>query len=387
MFRSSYFGECATGVNGAHEPIIDAAVEIAEVAMAETSRTHGILHGAKDLPRVVVDSYNLEMRDREGGFVGDRASRRAFTEIIEDWRERLRQVADDPLGDKPASEISKRKLDDLLLKGDPETAGLLHGAIEEFAQEMAGVIRRFLRTKGWLETERIAVGGGFRASRIGELAIGRASVLLKGAGIPIDLVPINHDPDEGGLIGAVHLVPRWTLSGHEAMLAVDIGGSNIRAGIVSLNKKRASDFSKAEVWKSELWRHAEDRGIDRDDAFKRLVGMLDGLIGRARKQDLGLAPIIGIGCPGIITAAGDIERGGQNLPGGDWEKNFNLPARLREEIPQINEHETVIVLHNDAVVQGLSQLSDMQDVEHWGIVTVGTGLGNARFTNLETETA
>jgi hypothetical protein len=297
-------------------------------------------------------------------------------------------VADDPLGDKPISEISKRKLDELLLKGDPETAGLLHGAVEEFANELAGVIRRFLRTKGWLETQRVAVGGGFRASRIGELAIGRASVLLKGAGIPIDLVPIHHHPDEGGLIGAVHLVPRWTLSGHEAMLAVDIGGSNIRSGIVALNKKRAADLSKAEVWKSDLWRHADDGDIEREDAFKRLVGMIEDLVGRARKQGLGLAPIIGIGCPGIITENGTIERGGQNLPGGDWEKDFNLPARLREEIPQINDHETVVVLHNDAVVQGLSELPHMQDVERWGIVTVGTGLGNARFTNRdEDETA
>ncbi len=23
----------------------------------------------------------------------------------------------------------------------------------------------------------------------------------------------------------------------------------------------------------------------------------------------------------------------------------------------------------------------MQDVEHWGVLTIGTGLGNARFTN------
>jgi hypothetical protein len=218
--------------------------------MAEKQLTQSAMtHGAPELPRVTVDSYNLEMRDREGGFLGDRASRRAFSEIVEDWRDRLRIVADDPLGNKPVEEISKRKLDELLLKGDPETAGLLHGAIEEFANELATVIRRFLRTKGWHDTERVAVGGGFRASRIGELAIGRASVLLKGSGIPIDLVPIHHHPDEGGLVGAAHLVPRAALSGHEAMLAVDIGGSNIRAGVVCLNAKRSGDLSKADVWK------------------------------------------------------------------------------------------------------------------------------------------
>jgi hypothetical protein len=40
-----------------------------------------------------------------------------------------------------------------------------------------------------------------------------------------------------------------------------------------------------------------------------------------------------------------------------------------------------VVMHNDAVVQGLSELPFMQDVEHWGVLTVGTGLGNACFSN------
>jgi len=39
------------------------------------------------------------------------------------------------------------------------------------------------------------------------------------------------------------------------------------------------------------------------------------------------------------------------------------------------------VIHNDAVVQGLSEAVNMQDVKHWGVFTIGTGLGNARFTN------
>ena len=38
-------------------------------------------------------------------------------------------------------------------------------------------------------------------------------------------------------------------------------------------------------------------------------------------------------------------------------------------------------MHNDAVVQGLSELPFMQDVKHWGVLTIGTGLGNAHFTN------
>ena len=50
-------------------------------------------------------------------------------------------------------------------------------------------------------------------------------------------------------------------------------------------------------------------------------------------------------------------------------------------MPEIGGHETVIVMHNDAVVQGLSQVPWMGDVKRWGVLTIGTGLGNARFTN------
>ena len=42
-------------------------------------------------------------------------------------------------------------------------------------------------------------------------------------------------------------------------------------------------------------------------------------------------------------------------------------------------------MHNDAVVQGLSEAPFMRDVEHWGALTIGTGLGNARFTNRDDE--
>ena len=38
-------------------------------------------------------------------------------------------------------------------------------------------------------------------------------------------------------------------------------------------------------------------------------------------------------------------------------------------------------MHNDGVVQGLSEVPFMQDVKRWGVLTIGTGLGNARFTN------
>ena len=48
---------------------------------------------------------------------------------------------------------------------------------------------------------------------------------------------------------------------------------------------------------------------------------------------------------------------------------------------EAGDHDVTILMHNDAVVQGLSEVPRMTDVEHWGVLTIGTGLGNARFTN------
>jgi predicted NBD/HSP70 family sugar kinase len=342
-----------------------------------------LAHGAPELPFVRVDAYNAELREAEG-FVGDRASKRAFAEILTDWRERLERLGGDPLGDTPTDKLSKKKLEKILISGDPEAAALVQGAIEEFAQELAAVVRRFLRLKWWRGTERIAIGGGFRDSRIGELVVGRAALLLKSDRIDIDLVPITHHPDEAGLIGAIYLAPPWIFAGHAAILAVDIGGSNIRAGIVELRSKKKHDLAGSRVVEFELWRHRDDKP-KRDEAVERLIRMLEDLIDHAGKKKLKLAPFIGIGCPGIIEEDGAIERGGQNLP-GNWESSrFNLPQAIRDGIPKIDGHGTAVVLHNDAVVQGLSEVPNMQDIRHWGAFTIGTGLGNARFTNKKTE--
>jgi predicted NBD/HSP70 family sugar kinase len=139
-------------------------------------------------------------------------------------------------------------------------------------------------------------------------------------------------------------------------------------------------LSKAEVFTSDLWRHADDEPT-REGTVKRLVKMLKGLIDAADSEGLRLAPFIGIACPGVIKADGSIEKGAQNLP-GNWESSkFNLPASLTEAIPEIGGHDTAVLMHNDGVVQGLSEIPFMQDVVRWGVLTIGTGLGNARFTN------
>ena len=167
---------------------------------------------------------------------------------------------------------------------------------------------------------------------------------------------------------------------HDAILAVDIGGTNIRAGVVGLNLKKAIDLSKAFVWKYELWRHGDEKKVSREGAVQKLTEMLEVLIEKASKEKLALTPFIGIGCPGIINKDGSIDRGAQNLP-GNWEaETFHLPATLHNAIPKVGGEDTAIVMHNDAVVQGLSEAPFMTDVERWGTLTIGTGLGNAQFT-------
>lgn len=342
------------------------------------------IHGAETLPwGVTVDAYNAELR-AGGGFLGDQASSRAFRAILDHWRAKLHDTDEDPLGDTPTDAISRRQLDKLLAEGDWEAGGLVLGVVEEFAQSLADVAGRLLDEPAWHGTECIVVGGGMRGSRVGELAIGRASTLLKGNGRDVDLLPIRHDPDHAGLIGGAHLVPPSLLSGHDGVLAVDVGGSNMRVGVVCTALDKAPDLSAAAVWESEVWQHAKEKP-GREEAVERLVAMLRTMVEKAGKRGLSLAPFVGVGCPGRISAGGCIESGGQNLP-GDWEgSEFSLPGRIVEGLPRIDGRDATVVVHNDAVVQGLSQAPWMRDLRHWAVLTIGTGLGNASFTNRDRE--
>ena len=192
----------------------------------------------------------------------------------------------------------------------------------------------------------------------------------------------GYRPDDAGLIGCLHLAPSWIFEAHYSILAVDIGGTNIRCGVVETRWRKAPDLSKASVWKSALWRHADDEPT-REGAVKRLTKMLKELIALSETEGHKLAPFIGIACPGVINEDGGIEKGAQNLP-GNWESNnFNLPAVVHEAIPTINDDETTVLMHNDAVVQGLSEAPFMRNVDIWAAFTIGTGLGNALYENRE----
>ncbi len=147
------------------------------------------------------------------------------------------------------------------------------------------------------------------------------------------------------------------MAGHDAILAVDIGGTNVRVGVVELNADKRGEIEEADVWKRQHWRHADDEP-DREEAIEKIAAMLTKLIDRATEEKMKLAPFMGIGCPGLIDEHGFILKGGQNLP-GNWEgKSFNLAAALSAHLPKIGGHDIFIQIHNDAVVQGLSEVPE-----------------------------
>jgi hypothetical protein len=347
--------------------------------MADTLRAP---HGVREFPGLRLDAYSLDLPARDGGQLGDRASNRAFDAILRDVRESLHKAGgQDPFAGTPQEEVTRDMLDTVLAEGSPEAAGLLQEAMEEFAEDLAEVVERFLTLPVWQGTELVLVGGGFRSARIGEITVGRAAVLLRKSGVPVTLSPIRTDPDEAGMIGAAHLVPRPVLEAADAVLTADLGGTSFRAGVVLPRLAVSPDLGAAQLWRSEVWRH-RDSEADRRDAVGHLAALLSDLAGAAVAQGFRLAPVVGVGCPGEIAPDGRILSGGQNLP-GDWQDEaFRLPEALARLLPKIGHASPEVRLHNDAVCQGLAEAPHQRRVPRWGVLTIGTGLGNVRFTSL-----
>ena len=129
--------------------------------------------------------------------------------------------------------------------------------------------------------------------------------------------------------------------------------------------------------------HYRDAERERDQTVERLIDVLRDLINQAERQQFRLAPLVDIGCPGLIDGDGTICRGSQNLP-GDWQApGFNLPTLIPASLHMVGDKQFRVLLHNDAVVQGLSELPYMVETKHWGVLTIGTGLGNAHFSAIE----
>ncbi len=339
-------------------------------------------HGAMHCASFHVDSYSVLLRER-GKLLGDSVSRPGFRRMLGAWRELWTTMEGrDPFGKMAMDAVQRRWIDDVLDE-DSAAGTVVRAAVEDYALQLAHVVAGFLRQKTWRRVQRVVMGGGFSKSAHGERAIARASALMRLAGHAIELRPLHHHADEGGLVGWVHLAPEALLREHDAILAVDIGGTNVRCGIVRVRRKDGSDTSTVDVVRREKWRHASDDEVTRrEHMLQGVADILTDLIAHAAKKKLRLAPFVGVATPGLIREDGSIQRGTQNLP-GDWEsRHFHLPAELGKRLPAIHGIRPAIGVHNDAVVQGLSELPYMQDIKHWAVLTVGTGLGNASYTNV-----
>ena len=126
-------------------------------------------------------------------------------------------------------------------------------------------------------------------------------------------------------------MPSWTIEAHDGILAVDIGGTNIRAGVVASQLRRRRP-AKAAVWKSELWRHGDDEP-KRDEAVDRLIHMIEAYIGARRRKPVASPPWWASAVPASSTRTARSKRAHRTFP-GNWESSrFNLPARIRDKSP------------------------------------------------------
>ena len=124
---------------------------------------------------VVVDDYNIELKDGEG-FIGDRVSKSAFREMLEAWPGAPARRSAPIRWAKGRAAISRKKRLDQILLGErsPRLRRGVQRRSRTSRRSSPGVARLFLRQEGWRDTQAIVVGGGFSDSRAGRLAIARA---------------------------------------------------------------------------------------------------------------------------------------------------------------------------------------------------------------------
>jgi predicted NBD/HSP70 family sugar kinase len=310
--------------------------------------------------------------DKEGSFLGDRVSGRAFVKLFQKHCKKCRVAV--------ARKPSEGDIDRLLEDGDSAEERAVRDVAVAFGDRLAEVIKQFLEWSYWRKTDRIVIGGGMAARHVGDIAIHAAQSRLMKSYPRLELERIHHHPDEAGLVGSVHLIPASRTSGKDGLLAVDIGGSKVRCGIVEFGERKSGLLADARVWRIEVWRHAKARA-SRGKMIKMIAAMLETLIKEADKAKFRLSPLVRVGVPGEIDEEGYILGGAHNLPGNWEERKFNLPAELTEKLPKIGGEPASVSIHNDAVIQGLAELPFMRDVRRWGILTIGSGLGNAHFVN------
>ena len=106
-----------------------------------------LVQGARELPRVIIEGYGQDVRTKDGYF-GDLASNPAFRQLVKDLRGALSEGGGDPIENEPA-ELTRRRIDKLLKEGDAPSVGVIVSAVEQFAQNLARVVKALCKLKNW----------------------------------------------------------------------------------------------------------------------------------------------------------------------------------------------------------------------------------------------
>ncbi len=251
-------------------------------------------------------------------------------------------------------------------------------ALVKMGQNLGRVLERLTNWSYWKNTEEVFIGGGLSEGVSGDILIREAkSYLSKNKENSIELKKIHYHPSVAGLIGTTYFLPQKVRG--DTILAVDLGGGNLRTGLIT----STPNMKETLVHYTNLlnWRTLD---LDKKSLVDLIVQEVLDCLKVGKQLDIKISEYGGIAIPALLDDEGFITGKDRNLP-GDWTKtDFHMPSIIENKIKERGFKPMKFIAQNDVVCQGLSELPFMQDVKEWGILTVGTGLGNARFRTHKT---
>jgi hypothetical protein len=127
---------------------------------------------AEPRSEIRISGYGAKLPDpdKEGCFLGDRVSGRAFVKL---FYKHCRKA-----GIKIDKDLSESGIDHLLEDGSASEERAVRDVCVDFGNQLAEVIKAFLKWKYWNKTERIVIGGGMAARHVGDIVIHAAQARI-----------------------------------------------------------------------------------------------------------------------------------------------------------------------------------------------------------------
>lgn len=261
------------------------------------------------------------------------------------------------------------------LKGNGEDLEI-ESALRMMGTNLGLIVKRLLNWKYWKKTERIYVGGGVSEGKIGDILLKEAKDFISAeTSLNVTLRKIHYSPAVAGLIGATYFIP--TKNGRKAVPTIDLGGGNLRTGLVL----PPSEDENAVVFHSNFlnW---QKLGLNRDSLVELISSEVIDCLNVSKETKTEISEYMGISFPALVDEKGYVIGKDRNLPGNWIDSQFHLPSIINSKIKEKTGFgDFKFIVRNDAVCQGLSEIPFVHDVKRWGVLTIGTGLGNARFRN------